>query len=376
MNRRGFVGRSLGVLAATAGPMAAGAGAAGQPGAAASGDPSAAFATEEVLEPGLPIVDPHHHLWDHTGNSSGPRTRYLLEDFLADVNAGGHNVTETVFVDCRSMYRTTGPEELRSLGETEFVNGIAAMSASGAYGPCRVASGIVAFVDLRLGERARPVLEAHRAAAGSRFKGVRNSGAWDAFPVMGMPLDPARNRLLADPGLRQGVAVLASMDLVFESWLFHTQIPQLADLAAAVPQATMVLNHVGTPIGVGPYAEHPQQTFADWKRHILEIARRPNVVCKLGGLGMQFASPALAARKGQAGSEELARAWKPYFETCIEAFGAQRCMFESNFPPDGASCSYRALWNGFKRCVAGASAAEKTALFSGTAKRVYRLGAA
>jgi predicted TIM-barrel fold metal-dependent hydrolase len=300
----------------------------------------------------------------------------LLPEFLADVAAGGHNITDTVFVETKSMYRAGGPLEMRALGETEFANGMAAMSASGQFGPCRVASGIIAFVDLRLGDAAQPLLEAHLGAAKTRLKGVRNSAAWDEYAVMGIKADPAREQWLAEPGMRRGVALLAAHGLVFETWIFHPQIPQLAALAAAVPDTTIILGHVGTPIGVGPYASQPQQTFDNWKANIRDLARRPNVVIKLGGLGMAFVSPALAARKPEASSAEIAQAWRPCIETCIEAFGVDRCMFESNFPPDAASCSYRTLWNAFKRIAAGYSASERTALFSGTARRVLRLGTA
>jgi L-fuconolactonase len=273
------------------------------------------------------------------------------------------------------MYRATGPVEWRSLGETEFANGIAAMSASGNYGACRVASGIMAYVDLRLGDRVRRILEAHIAAAGPRLKGVRNATAWDAYPVMGVALDPARSEWLMNPNVPNALAALGSLGLVFESWIFHTQLSQLARLADACPTVTIVLGHLGTPILTGPYASRRNAVFSDWKRGILELSRRPNIVVKLGGLGMSFVEPGLSNRKPQAGSAELARHWQPYLETCIESFGAQRCMFESNFPPDRATCSYGTLWNVFKRIAARYSAEEKAALFSGTARRVFRIEA-
>lgn len=369
MNRRDFTARAtLGAVAGAAGaPQVAAAAADGPVPANGSSPP------EDVLDPGLPIVDAHHHLWSRRSANADPRDEYLLTQFLAEIDASGHAVTDTICVETKQMYRAGAAPELASLGETEFMNGIAAMSASGGFGPRRIASGIVAFIDLRLGEAMRPLLDAHLGAAKSRLKGIRNSGAWDAYPVMGVALDPARARWLDEPGVPRSLRILAAHDLVFESWLLHPQIPRFAALAGAVPEATLVLDHVGTPLSTGPYAADPRRSFDDWHRNIRELARRPNVFVKLGGLGMAFVSPALAARTPQAGSEEIARAWKPVIEACIEAFGPERCMFESNFPPDAASCSYRILWNAFKRIAAGYSASERTALFSGTAKRLYRL---
>jgi len=367
MNRRGFLTAGLETAALT-GALVTAAPAAEE---ATSGNPGPSV--EAPIDPELPIIDAHHHVYDYPARGGRPAARYLLPELLADIAAGGHHITQTVCVETMAMYRASGPPALRSLGETEFMNGIAAMSASGNFGPCRVAAGIVSNVDLRLGDAAKPVLDAHLAAAGGRLKGVRNSGAWDAYPVMGIALDPARAEWLLGSSFRKGVAALTAHDLVFETWVFHTQLPQVTDLAAAMPDTRIVLGHLGTPIGVGPYADHPERTFADWKRNVIELSKRPNVYVKLGGLGMAFVSPALTARRPQAGSAEIAEHWRPLVEVCIEHFGAERCMFESNFPPDSATCAYGTLWNVFKRIAAGGSAAEKAALFSGTAARVYRL---
>jgi len=364
MNRRSFL--ATGVDALALGTLAS---------REASADASTVTtpAAEAPIDPAWPIIDAHHHLWDFPARGTNPPNRYQLAEVLADIDSGGHHITQTVFVECMTTYRADGPPELRSLGETEFANGIAAQSASGTHGSCRVAAGIVAFVDLRRGDLVQPVLEAHLAAAGGRLKGIRNATAWDAYPVMGMALDRSRFEWLTEPGMRVGVAAVAAHDLAFETFVFHPQIPQVAELAAAVPQATIVLGHCGTPIGVGPYAVNPQATFADWKRNLLELARRPNVFVKLGGLGMSWVNPALAARQPHASSAEIAEVWRPVIETCIEAFGPTRCLFESNFPPDRSVCSYGTVWNAFKRLTAGYSVDERTALFSGTAARVFRL---
>jgi L-fuconolactonase len=325
-----------------------------------------ALTQEEIIEPGLEIVDPHHHLWDHPGN------RFLLDQLLADVGSG-HKITETVFIECGSMYRADGPPEMKFVGETEFVNGTAAMSASGQYGPTRLCRAIVGHADLRLGDGVAKVLEAQITAGDGRFRGIRHSvalDASDAFPKA--RTNPIKGQML-DPTWRAGFARLAPLNLTFEAWLYHTQLHELADLARAYPQTTIILNHVGGPLGIGPYKDKKAETFAQWKAGIIEVGKFQNVVVKLGGLGMPIGMFDFYTRAKPPSSEELAVAYKPYIETCIAAFGVDRGMFESNFPPDGASSSYPILWNALKRLAAGYSPSEKAALFSGTAKRVYRL---
>jgi L-fuconolactonase len=328
---------------------------------------------EEVLEPDLPIVDPHHHLWDRPG----PGGRYLLDELLADLNSG-HRVVATVFLQCYAMHRADGPEALRPVGETEFANGVAAMSASGRYGPARVCAGIVGYADLRLGARVQPVLEAHLAAGGGRFRGVRHFTARDgeAHAHYGHPpgaLFDGAPGLLADPDFRAGFACLAPLGLSFDAWLFHPQLPELTALARAFPGTGIVLDHLGTPLGVGAYARRREAVLADWAAGLRELATCPNVCVKLGGLGMTLLGFDFEEETEPPSSERLAAAWRPYVETCLEAFGADRCMFESNFPVDKAAYSYPVFWNACKRLAQGASAAEQQALFSGSAARFYRL---
>jgi L-fuconolactonase len=323
---------------------------------------------EAALEPELPIIDPHHHFWD-----TPQRGRYLLPELLADIG-GGHNIVSTVFLECRSMYRQAGPAEMAPVGEVEFVNGIAAMSASGNYGPCRVAEGIVGHADLTIGGRAREVLEAEIRVGGGRFRGIRYGAAWDEHEAI--QKFATRNippHIVRDAKFREGFAQLAPLGLSFESWQYHPQLPDAIDLARAFPDTTIILNHVGGVLGVGPYRGRRQEILASWKRDIAELARCPNVAVKLGGLGMTSFGFDFPERDVPPSSEELAAAWRPYIEACIAAFGVDRCMFESNFPPDKQSGGYTELWNAFKRITAGASAAEKRALYSGTAARVYRL---
>jgi predicted TIM-barrel fold metal-dependent hydrolase len=321
---------------------------------------------EPILEPELPIVDPHHHLWDRGG------WRYLLDELLADLGSG-HRITDTVFIQCRAFHRAGGPEALRPVGETEFVNGVAAMSASGSYGDTRICAGIVGHANLALGDKVEAVLEAHLRAGGGRFRGIRHITAWDADPVALNPGNPAPEGLMGTAAFRAGFARLAAMDLTFDAWLYHPQIPELTALARDFPGARIVLDHVGGPLGIGRYAGRQAEVFAAWRPAIRALAGCPNVRVKLGGLGMRINGFGFEDGAAAPGSAALAAAWKPYVETCIEAFGADRCMFESNFPVDKGSYGYAVGWNAFKRLAAGASAAEKAALFAGTARRFYRL---
>ena len=321
---------------------------------------------EEILDPARPIVDPHHHLWDRGGQ------RYLIEELAADT-ASGHNVIATVYVEARSMYRASGPEALRPVGEIEFANGAAAMSASGGYGPAAICAGIVGHVNLMLGEAARPVLEAEIAAGQGRFRGIRHSSAWDADPDVAHMYATRPKGLLLDPTFRKGFACLAPLGLSFDAWLFHPQIGELSDLAHAFPDTRIVLDHCGGPVGIGSYANRREEIFPRWKASIRDVANCPNVVVKLGGLAMRLLGYDFHQRPLPPSSEEVAAAWRPYIETCIEAFGPDRCMFESNFPPDKGQCSYQVIFNAFKRIAASYSEAEKTALFSKTATDIYRL---
>ena len=326
---------------------------------------------EQALEPDRPIIDPHLHLWEilpRAGSLMEPQ-RFLLPELLATVNASGHRITHTVFVECHQMYRPEGPEHLRSLGETEFANGVAAMSGSGNYGPCRVAHRIVGSVDLRLGDRVRPALEAHVARAGERFRGIRMPLAYSEGGLFGQPCEPSLCGRMADPRLRDGARVLAELGLSLDVWCLHGQLGELAALADAVPDLTIVLDHIGTPHDArGDHAE----ARAQWASALANLAQRPNVVLKIGGMGMDLAAP-IPMETGRASSAELVERWRADVETCIAAFTPARAMFESNFPPDKAAGSYGATWNAFKIIARDLSADEKDRLFRGTAAEVYRI---
>ena len=275
---------------------------------------------EAALEPNLPIIDPHHHFWDVAN-----RGRYFLPELLADIG-GGHNIVATVFLECQAMYRKGGPAEMAPVGEVEFVNGIAAMSASGTYGPCRVAEAIIGHADLTLGARVRDVLEAQIAVGGGRFRGIRYGVSWDASNAISRfasRVVPPHQVL--DAKFREGFAQLAKLGLSFESWQYHPQLSDAVDLARAFPDTTIILNHVGGVLGVGPYAGRRQEILAGWRKDIGELAKCPNVNVKLGGIGMTSFGFDFHEREVPPSSEELAAAWRQYVEPCIEAFGVNRC---------------------------------------------------
>jgi L-fuconolactonase len=332
------------------------------------------FQDEPPLDSSCVIVDPHHHLWDHgniPGVASGSKP-FLLPEFARVIDASGHNIIRTVYVECSSMYRREGPKDLRAIGETEFANGMAAMAASGRYGSCLIADGIVGTANLRLGAAVLPVLEAQLAAGNGRLRGIRLSTAYSDAGLFGWPADPNRKGILLDPTFRAGARAMPRFGLSLDVWCLHTQIAELADLASACPDMSIVLDHLGTPLKFDAALGRNAQVFGPWRAAMTELARRPNVVVKLGGLGMDVTAP-IGTTGGRIDSRTLADQWRPYVETCLEIFGARRCMFESNFPVDSATCTYGALWNAFKLIADSYSEDEKKALFSSTATTIYRL---
>jgi predicted TIM-barrel fold metal-dependent hydrolase len=323
-----------------------------------------ALTAEPALEPDLPLCDPHHHLWEYPGS------RYLAADFVEEF--GGHRITHTVFVECLQHYRTAGPEPLRPVGETAWIAGVAQETDAVLGGP-RLAAGIVAFADLTLGTAVGPVLDAHLATS-PRVRAVRYATAWDASEQIRPSHTHPPQGLMGRTDFRDGFAELVRRDLAFDAWLYPAQFAELAALAGDFPDARIVLDHMGGPLGVGPYAGRRQDVFDAWRRDLEGVAARPNVLVKLGGQTMTSAGFGWHKRPAPPGSEELAEAFRPYFDACIELFGPSRCMLESNFPMDRASCSYGVLWNAFKRVTAGRTPAERTALLGATAMNFYRLG--
>jgi predicted TIM-barrel fold metal-dependent hydrolase len=333
---------------------------------ARSRDAWLAQVVEQPLEPNLPIVDPHHHLWDHPGS------RYMLDEILADTGSG-HRVVATVFVECMSMYRGDGPDAMKPVGETEFINGIAAQSASGQYGDTRVAAGIVSFADLTLGAAVEPVLQAHIAAAPARFRGIRHAAAYDTDPGIRKSHTNPPPDLYQSPKFREGFKKLGAMGLSFDAWHYHPQMRDVIDLAKAVPGTTIVLDHFGGPLGIGRHEGKRAEIFREWKHDMAQLAKCPNVVVKLGGINMPVNGFGWHKRPWPATSDELVAATRDYYLHAIEQFGPSRCMFESNFPVDRASCSYTVLWNAFKKIAEGLTGEEKAHLFSKTAAKAYRI---
>jgi L-fuconolactonase len=327
-----------------------------------------ALTQEETQEPEIAICDPHHHFWDFRSERI-PYQRYLLHELASDVNCG-HNVRSTVFIEARSMYRPEGAPELRPVGEIEFVQGLAAASVTGLYGPCRAAAAIVGHADLKLGDRVKPVLQVLQAASPNRFRGIRHTVTWDPHPEVG---NREREGVLASADYRAGARVLARMGLSLDTGVCFPQLPELADFAKAVPDLTIVLNHLGGLQRVGPYAGRDDEILATWRRGMAAVAECPNVNLKLGGIGMPRLGFDWHTREKPIGSEELAASMAPLMTYCIEQFGPGRCMFESNFPVDKVSFSHHVLFNAFKRFSKSYPPSERAALFHDTAVRAYRI---
>jgi L-fuconolactonase len=322
---------------------------------------------EEIIEPDLPIIDPHHHLWIRPGN------RYLLDEFLADAHSG-HNIKASVFVDCGSFYRKRGPVEMAPVGEVEFANGIAAMAASGTFGGTLVCAGIVSSADISVGAEVARVLDAQIAAGGGRFRGIRVTTKWDADESLNTGRYLVPRDLMQDSDFRAGFATLAPRKLSFDAMIYHPQILELADLAHAFPETTIILNHIGGLLAwTRNYVARKDEAIAQWRSSMTQLAKCPNVYVKLGGLGMAYLGLGHDKLAAPASSTQLAEAWGPLYKHCIDTFGPARCMFESNFPPDRESVDYPVIWNAFKRIAAGYSADEKHALFYGAAAKAYRL---
>ncbi|MFC7398953.1 amidohydrolase family protein [Chelatococcus sp. GCM10030263] len=324
-----------------------------------------ATTVEEAIEPELAIIDPHHHLW------ARPDLHYLAPELLADI-ATGHRIVATVYLECHSMYREGGDPLRRPLGEIEFAARVAEEAAAKPGTPA-LCAGIVGNIDIQAGDRVKGLLEAAIEAGKGYFRGIRGASVHHPDPAARGSMLDFPPGLLAAPPFRAGFAHLAPLGLTFDTWMYHTQLDDLVALADAFPDTTIVLNHVGGTIGIGPYAGRRDDVFAEWKQAISRVAERPNVIVKLGGLGMRLFGFDFQNRDRAPTSQELADAWRPYIETCITAFGPDRAMFESNFPVDKGTCSYAVLWNAFKRITSGASADEKRALFCGTAARVYAI---
>jgi L-fuconolactonase len=322
-------------------------------------------AVEAVVEPNRRIVDPHHHLW----KASNKMASYELQELWADTQSG-HRIEKTVFVECRSSYRESGPKHLRPVGETEYAVEIAKASTA-EPGKARIAA-IVAHANLNLGNAVEEVLVAHEQAGAGLFRGIRHVGPFD--PSASVPNAAAYHSCpYSRDSFREGLRKLGQLGYTFDAWHFHPQNREFLELARSVPETIMILDHFGTPLGVGDYADKKNEIYETWKRDIAEIAKCPNVYAKLGGLAMPDNGFGWHLRATAPTSDEFAEAQKKFYLHAIECFGSSRCMFESNFPVDKRSISYRVLWNGLKKIVKHHSEDEKDAMFRGTASAVYRI---
>ena len=319
---------------------------------------------EDVIWPELPICDAHHHLWNHTGD------RYYAAELAGDVG-DGHNIKHTIYVECGSDYRTEGPTALAPLGEVEFV--VKQERELHAILGRPLITGIIGFADLRLGNAVEKVLSAHIEIAGERFSGIRHATAWDRNPdIVNHQLDPPSG-LLRDPNFIEGAKILGRLDLTYDAWIYHPQLPELISFARDVPGTTVVLDHLGAPLGIGPYAGRREEIFSYCREQLAILASEPNVRLKLGGIGMTLYGNGWHRQDAPPSSEDIARSWGDHIRWCIDTFGPRRVIFESNFPPDRRSCSYRTLWNAFKRIAEPYDAQERAAMFHDTAVAAYRL---
>jgi L-fuconolactonase len=321
---------------------------------------------EDVIEPELAIVDAQQHLWDRPGG------RYLLPEVAAEIEESGHRIVASVAVESNVMYRAEGPVSLAPLGEVEFLNGMAAMSASGEYGPARIGAAILAFADLALGDWVEDLLDAEQQTSG-RLRGIRYPTMWDGDPTIRSP-KPTRPEMLRDDAVLRGARALLDRGLSLDTSVFFTQLSDVGYVANQLPQLPIVLGHLGLPLGYGAYAGRKDEVHSVWRAGMAELARYPNVRVKLGGMLLRFAAYDYNSDRRPAGSLELAGLWSPYFTEAIELFGADRCMFESNFPADKVGVTYRIIWNTFKRIATHASESEKAHLFADTACRLYGIG--
>ncbi len=319
-----------------------------------------------AVEPSLSVIDSHHHLWIKKGQ------RYLMGEFEADVAACGHDVVASIFAECNAEYRSSGPPEMQPVGEAEFVRIEADKSAAGPMANKRLCTAFIGAADLSIGAAVDEVLQALDEASAGRFRGIRCAVYWDPDLSLNLGLRPyAAKGVLLDKTFRQGFRKLADRGLIYDAWQYEPQLPELCNLADAFPDTTIVVNHCGGPVGVNAYATDDR--FGRWRRAISEVAQRPNTQMKLSGLAAKRIGLGLENRTTPATATELAAVWKPYVEACIEAFGAERCIWGSNYPVEASLCDYGTLIDAYKISAAACSDAEKRAIFSGNAARIYSL---
>ncbi|BFM08584.1 amidohydrolase family protein [Halioxenophilus aromaticivorans] len=322
-----------------------------------------------VIDPYQAIIDPHIHLWNFGSSASMPP--FLLEECANTISKSGHNITKTVFVECNTMYRHKGPEHFKSVGETEFAVGMAAMSESGLYGNCQIAAGIVANVDLQLGEKTDEVIAAHSSASNGRLRGIRCQTAYAKEGLFQKSAAPELANRMLTTNYAKGVKKVHAHGLSLDVWCVYSQLNDLIEVADRCPNGLIILNHLGSPFNFEQQTKR-EEVLNIWRHGIEKLAQRPNIFVKLGGIGMNVGKQ-FKRGEGTIKTEELAANWRLFIEHCIDKFGPERCMFESNFPVDRGTCSYRTLWNTFKLISINYSKKEKSALFYETARRAYKL---
>lgn len=312
---------------------------------------------EEIIAPDQPIFDSHHHLWNR------PEGRYVVSDFMQDVSRG-HDIRASLFVQCRTGYRTGGPKELQPVGEIETI------LDWGHHSPSHPV-GIVAFADLQLGAAVRPVLEALVERSGGKLRGIRNTTAYHAHPAVQSNPIPPPDGLLRSDAFRTAAKAVGELGLCLDIWAYQSQLDEVAALAHALPELTIILDHCGGPLGVGPYRKDDPETFREWREALERVAQLSNTRIKLGGFGLSVMGYEYFREPKPPHSARLAADWAPYVETCIKIFGTKRSMFESNFPVDKGQFSYAVLWNAFKRLSAAKTREECDDLFWRSAARCY-----
>lgn len=324
---------------------------------------------EVALDPNIPIVDAHHHLHGKATDDYFYRT----EDLNADLSSG-HAVIGTIYVEgFKSGWRDGGPEAMRPVGEVEMIVEATRVSPQLAHGACRVAAGIVSFADLLLGDGIAPVLEAQMAASQGRLRSVRPSMSWDGGTVGSALSRMARRNAISDPGFRRGVACVQALGLSLDVWVLSHQLQDVVGLVDAFPDLEVVLCHVGGLLGVAEHRSRHASSYAAWLHDLRVLAERPNVRVKVGGMGMPMFGFGFEFEDRPATSSELALAWQPLIDACVETFGPGRCMFESNSPVDKQASGYVEIWNAFKRTTRHLSPDERRSMFYGTACEAYRL---
>ena len=322
---------------------------------------------EEIINPELPIIDPHHHLWNGDNQLAGSFP-YLIENLNEDTFSG-HNIVGTIFMECAQGYYLDGEEKYKPVGETEFV--INLIKDSEKLSKSTNIMGIIGFADLMLGHEVKDVLNTHLSKGEGLFRGIRHAAGWDKNnEIHNSHSNPIEN-IYHNKSFMKGAEELINLKLTFDAWHYHHQINDLSIFAKKYPELTIIHDHFGGPLGVGPYEGKKEEIFKKWKDDISLLSESKNVFAKLGGLAMPVNGWNFHKQNKPASSDQIVDMHHEYYLHTINCFGVERCMFESNFPVDRRSVSYHVIWNAFKKMVLGYSDEDKNKLFFKNAKDVY-----